>query len=347
MRLPGVREAVLAERAGPGSTSVRCNLCAHRCLVREGRLGICRVRFARGGVLYTRVYGQLTSMAVDPIEKKPLFHFHPGAGALSIATVGCNFHCAHCQNCDLSQWPVGRGLDEPVPGRTVAPGAVVEAAERAGCEVIAYTYSEPTIFMEYALDVARLAAERGIKNAFVTNGYLTAEAVELVAPVLHAANVDLKGLDDRVLKREVKAVSGPVLRTIEDLRRRGVWVEVTTLIVPGSNDDDAQLTGIARFIAGVDRDIPWHVSRFHPMFKRLDREATPVATLERASRIGAEAGLRHVYVGNLPGARGEDTICPACRTPVIERRGFSVTRIRLEGGRCASCGEAIAGVGLP
>ena len=326
---------------------VRCDLCAHRCEIAPGQLGICHVRRNLDGALYSRVYGMSTGLAVDPIEKKPLFHFHPGASSLSLATVGCNFGCQHCQNCDISHWPRGRAADEPVPGQAMSPEFVVEAALAQGCEVIAYTYTEPTVYLEWALDCARLAASQGLKNIFVTNGYMTAEAVELAAPLLHGANVDLKGLDDAMLRREVKADSGPVLRTIKDLHRRGIWVEVTTLVIPGSNDDDAQLSGIARFLADVDRDIPWHVSRFRPTYLRTDRPATPEGTLHRAAALGSEAGLRYVYCGNLWGDNRESTRCPSCGTTVIQRRGFGLQSIAMTHGTCNSCGHKIPGIGLP
>ena len=300
---------------GASRGAVKCQLCAHRCRIRPGKLGICGVRVNVGGELRTRVYGMATSLAVDPVEKKPLYHFFPGARALSLATVGCNFSCKHCQNHEISQWARHRPADAAVPGRFIPPEEVVEAAEESGSKVIAYTYSEPTIFMEYALDIARLAAPRGLQNVFVTNGFMTEEAVELVAPYLHGANVDLKGMDDRMLRRETKSHSGPVRRTIADLHRRG--------------------------------DRPWHVSRFHPMHLMPDRPATPPDTLESALRIGEAAGLRHVYAGNLHLPGGEDTRCPGCGVVVIERRGFLLGRLRLEGGRCTSCGQVIAGRGLP
>jgi pyruvate formate lyase activating enzyme len=341
----GEHEALLWTRAG--ANDVVCGLCAHRCVIKPGQLGICCVRRNDGGVLKTRVYGMATSLGVDPIEKKPLFHFHPGAGALSIATVGCNFSCQHCQNHAISQWPRDRDPDSPVSGRYVSPEQVVEAAQTSGAEVISYTYTEPTIYMEYALATAALASRAGIKNTFVTNGYMTAEATELVAPYLDGANVDLKGTDDGVLKRETKAESGPVRRTIEDLHRRGIWVEVTTLVIPGSNDDDEQLEGIARFIASVSPEIPWHVSRFHPTYHRLDRPATPVETLHRARQIGEQAGLHFVYTGNVQGDEGESTRCPGCGEVVIARRGFSLTAVRMQGGRCDRCGQVIAGRGMP
>jgi pyruvate formate lyase activating enzyme len=329
------------------SGTVQCNLCAHRCLIKPGKRGICGVRENRKGELFTLVYGMATSLAVDPIEKKPLFHFLPGSKALSIATVGCNFGCLHCQNHSISQWPrMHRGAVR-VPGQLLPPEAVVAAALESHSSVIAYTYTEPTIYLEYALDTARLAASEGIKNVFVTNGYLTAEAVALVAPFLHGANVDLKGVDDRMLRREVKAISSPVRRTIEDLHRRGVWVEVTTLIIPGSNDDDQQLTEIARFIASVSPDLPWHVSRFHPTFRRQDRPPTPTPTMHRAREIGQAAGLNYVYAGNLWGDVGESTFCPACHAVVIVRHGFELRQISMKQGHCGHCGEVVLGVGMP
>ncbi len=326
---------------------VRCDLCAHRCEIAPGKLGICRVRRNMEGALFSRVYGRAVSLAVDPIEKKPLFHFHPGAESLSVATVGCNLGCEHCQNNSISHWPWERDADEPVPGRYTRPEDMVDAALAHGCQVVAYTYTEPTVYLEWALDCAALAARNGLKNIFVTNGYMTAEAVELMAPHLHAANVDLKGLDDSVLRREVKGESGPVLRTIEDLHRRGIWVEVTTLVIPGSNDDDEQLGGIARFLADLDPDIPWHVSRFRPMYHRTDRPATSEGILHRAAALGEQAGLKHVYCGNVWGDDRESTICPSCGATVITRRGFALQEVALTNGTCDICGAKIAGRGMP
>ena len=341
----GLHLALLWETRESGA--VKCNLCAHRCTIKPEKLGICGVRVNHGGQLFTRVYGLATSIAVDPIEKKPLYHFFPGSRALSLATVGCNFGCLHCQNYSISQWPRGKRSDQPVVGQFVAPEDIVAAARDEECAVIAYTYTEPTIYMEYALDIARLAQASGVKNVFVTNGYLTAEAVELIAPYLQGANVDLKGMDDRMLRREVKAESGPVLRTIEDLFRRGIWLEVTTLVIPGSNDDEDQLRQIARFIAHLSPDIPWHVSRFHPTYKRQDRPPTPESTLRRALRIGQEAGLRYVYLGNVVGNEGESTHCPGCGAAVLQRRGFFIQRVAMAQGHCAACGYTIAGWGMP
>ena len=327
--------------------TVSCGLCAHRCAIRPGKVGICQVRRNVDGELFSRVYGRSTNLAVDPIEKKPLFHFYPGSRALSVATVGCNFSCDHCQNHSISQWPRQHDCEAPVPGASYSPEQIVAAALETESEVIAYTYTEPTIYMEYALDTARLACQQGLKNVFVTNGYMTAEATELIAPHLHAANVDLKGTDDEMLQREVKARSEPVMRTIADLHARGIFVEVTTLVVPGSNDDQRQLGSIAEFIAGVDPEIPWHVSRFHPTFRRQDRPPTPRSRILEALEIGRRAGLHHIYPGNLWGAKHESTICSGCGDTVIERSGFSLGRMALAGGSCEGCGRALAGRGLP
>jgi pyruvate formate lyase activating enzyme len=339
-----MREAALYEKLA--GARVRCHLCAHRCRLRDGQLGICGVRENRGGVLASLVYGRAIAVHVDPIEKKPLFHFQPGSRTLSLATVGCNFRCRHCQNWEISQYGhTHRGED--LPGDDLPPEAVVEAARRSGSRSVSYTYTEPTVFMEYALDTATLARRAGLRNVFVTNGYMTPEAVELVAPVLDAANVDIKGLRDDVMKRELKARHAPVLECVRLLKARGVWVEATTLVVPGTNDSDDELRGIAEFIAGVDVDLPWHLSAFHPDYRLLDRPRTPRRTLDRAMEIGRRAGLRYVYAGNVWDLGGESTVCPGCGTIVIERRGFALGRVRLAAGRCAKCGAAIAGVDLP
>lgn len=339
-----MREAVLYEKLSAGR--VRCHLCAHRCRLRDGQLGVCGVRLSRGGTLHTLVYGRAIAVHLDPIEKKPLFHFQPGSRTFSIATVGCNFRCRHCQNWEISQYGhLHRG--EALPGDDLPPAAVVARARASGARSISYTYTEPTVFMEYALDTATLAHGEGLRNVFVTNGYLTPEAVDLVAPVLDAANVDVKGLDDEVMKRELKAHPAPVLDCVRRLKERGVWVEATTLLVPGSNDSDDEVRGIAELLASVDRDLPWHLSAFHPDYQALDRPRTPRRTLDRAMEIGRRAGLRFVYAGNVWDRNGESTACPGCGGVVIERSGFALGRVSLAAGRCASCGAAIAGVDLP
>jgi pyruvate formate lyase activating enzyme len=344
-----VKEALLYEKLD--DQRVRCNLCAHRCVIAEGRKGVCLVRENREGILYTLVYGIPLSQAVDPIEKKPLFHFYPGSTAFSIATAGCNFRCAFCQNADISQMPRDRGQ---ILGRQATPEEVVRSAKRSDCRSIAYTYTEPTIFFEYSYDIARLAHAEGIASVYVTNGYMTPEMLELFQglgnshePWLDAANVDLKAFRDETYKKVCGARLQPVLDALKAMKGLGVWVEVTTLVVPDMNDSEEELNDIARFVAtelGVET--PWHVSRFHPDYKMYDRGPTPAATLQRAYELGREAGLRYVFVGNMPGARLEDTYCPNCGQTVIGRWGFRVTQYNVREGGCAHCGAAIDGVGI-
>lgn len=344
-----MREALLY--AALDDRRVRCNLCAHRCSIAPGHKGVCLVRENQDGVLYTLVYGIPLSQAVDPIEKKPLFHFHPGSTAFSIATAGCNFRCAFCQNSDISQMPRDEGM---IRGYPAEPDEVVRAARRYGSASIAYTYTEPTIFFEYSYDIARLAHQAGIASVYVTNGYMTREMLELFQgkteghdPWLDAANVDLKAFRDETYRKVCGARLQPVLDSLKSMKELGVWVEVTTLVVPGMNDSEGELSDIARFIAtelGVET--PWHVSRFHPDYRMSDRGATPVETLRHAYDLGREAGLRYVYVGNLPGAHLEDTHCPHCGATAIARWGFAVTERHVEDGNCARCGGAIDGIGL-
>jgi pyruvate formate lyase activating enzyme len=322
--------------------SVECFLCAHNCLIKEGMRGICKVRENRDGVLYSLVYGRLISQNVDPIEKKPLFHFLPGTLSYSIATVGCNFRCSHCQNYDISQYP--RLHDGAIIGNRATPEQVVSEAQEYGCQSISYTYIEPTIFFEFAYECAQLAHERGTRNVFVSNGYTSPEATRKIAPYLDGNNIDLKAFTDKFYREVCKAKLAPVLDTIQLMKELGVWVEVTTLVIPGWNDSDSELRQIAQFIKGVDAEMPWHVTRFHPTFKMTDRGATPSATLHRARQIGLAEGLKHVFVGNIPGEEGENTICPRCHETVIARSGFSILSQNLENGKCSNCGESIAGV---
>ncbi len=320
---------------------VRCGLCSHRCLIPPGRRGICAVRENREGTLYTLVYDKVIARNIDPIEKKPLFHFLPGSGSYSIATPGCNFRCKHCQNADISQLPHDRG--GLIMGEEITPHEIVTSARNHRCASISYTYTEPTIYFELALDTARLAAEAGLRNVFVTNGYITPEALETIRPYLHAANIDLKGFRDEFYREVCGARLQPVLDAIRLYREYGIWIEITTLVIPGLNDSDKELAELAGFIRSVSEDIPWHVSRFHPTYKLADRPRTPVETLSRARKIGLDAGLRYVYEGNVPG-EGEDTFCWKCGETLIERVGFSVEAYNLAEGKCGFCGAPIAGV---
>ncbi len=322
--------------------SVRCNLCRFYCHIRDGKRGACGVRENRGGILYTLVYGRSVASNVDPVEKKPLFHLLPGSLSYSVATVGCNFRCRHCQNYQIAQWT---RENDSIPGDNLAPEEIVAQALKAGCRSISYTYTEPTIFFEYAYDTAVLAHEAGLKNIFVTNGYTTTEALEAIAPCLDAANVDLKGFDDEFYRQVTGASLQGVLETLKEYKRLGIWLEVTTLVIPHHNDDTVQMQGIADFIAAeLGADTPWHVTAFYPTYKMLDEPPTPVATLEKARRIGFDAGLRYVYTGNVPGADGESSACPKCDKVVIGRHGFRLTANHLDGGSCSFCRAPIAGV---
>lgn len=323
---------------------VRCNLCRFHCQIADGRRGRCGVRENQGGVLYSLVYGKTISENVDPIEKKPLYHFHPGSSSLSIATVGCNFSCLHCQNYQISQWPHERSS---VPGTTLTPDEVVRHAARSGSASIAYTYTEPTIFFEYAYDTAVAARAAGVKNVFVTNGYTSSQALEHIAPYLDAANVDLKGFDDASYRNVTGASLSGVLECLADYRRLGIWLEVTTLVIPGHNDSEEELRKIATFLCTrLGADVPWHLSAFYPTYKMQDRPPTPLRTLTRAKEMAHEVGLHYVYLGNVHTPGAGDTICPGCGRAVILRRGLQCVDIHMEGRHCAFCRFEIAGVGF-
>lgn len=322
--------------------TVHCHLCRHHCRIADGNRGICRVRENRGGELYSLVSGLLVAEHSDPVEKKPLFHFLPDSHCYSVASVGCNFRCLHCQNANIAQYDdQGSGR---MPGHPLPPAELVQRATASGCRSIAYTYSEPTVWFEYALASARLAAEAGLYNIFVTNGYISSEALGMIAPVLHAANIDLKGFSNDFYRRVCGAQLSEVLDCIRDYRRRGIWIEITTLVIPGENDDAEQLNGIARFIADeLGPDTPWHVSRFFPCYQMPDHPPTPLSSLKRAVEAGDRAGLKYIYEGNVTSGR-EQTICSSCGAVLIGRRGYTLTRLHLRDGACGSCGKPVAGI---
>jgi len=336
-----MKEAMLYEKKQ--NNRVRCHLCAHQCLIDEGRKGLCLVRENRDGTLYTLVYGRTISQHVDPIEKKPLFHFHPGSSAYSMATPGCNFRCQWCLNWEISQMPREQDL---IAGHEATPEQIVAVAQRAGCRTIAYTYTEPTIFFEYSYDTACLAQAAGLANIYVTNGYMTADMLETISPYLDAANVDLKAFRDETYRKYVGARLQPVLDSLKRLKALGIWLEVTTLVIPGINDDRAELKEAADFVSrelGVDT--PWHISRFFPHYRAQDVPPTPLATLRQAEEIGVEAGLRYVYIGNVPGSA--DTACPACDRLLIRRFNFFIAENYLSPeGCCPDCGTVVPGVGM-
>jgi len=320
---------------------VHCLLCNHHCLIKPGARGICGVRENRSGVLVSLVYGKLIAGNCDPIEKKPLFHFLPGSSSYSIATVGCNFRCSFCQNADISQMPADQ---ERIAGEDIPPGDIVEAALKSRAESISYTYTEPTVYFETALDTSRLAVREGLKNVFVTNGYMSKAALQEIYPDLHAANVDLKAFSDDFYRDQCGAKLSPVLRTIETMKEMGIWLEVTTLLIPGLNDSPSELEKIADFLVSVDPGIPWHVSRFHPTYRLTNSRSTPAESVRTAVRIGYEQGLQYVYTGNIMGDQGENTVCHRCGEPMINRTGFHVTANRLKVNRCPKCNERIPGI---
>jgi pyruvate formate lyase activating enzyme len=343
---PNIRQALLGEPfddpVAPGS--VRCVACAHRCVLRPSRIGICGVRQNRGGWLYTLAYGEIVAAKVEPIEKKPFYHFMPGSYAYSIGTQGCNFHCAFCQNWEMSQ-AHREGL---VPeSRNVSPEEVVEEAVAAGARTVAYTYVEPTVFIEFALDSMARAAAAGLHNVFVTNGYETPEAIELIAPHIAAANVDLKAASDEFYRRVCGARWEPVREAVVEMHKRGIWLELTTLVIPGLNDDPGDLRAMAEWIAtAVGPETPWHLTRFQPAYRLTDLKPTPATTLVNAAAAAREVGLRHVYIGNAPEVEIAQTCCARCGERLIGRSDFAVTEWRLVEGRCPRCKHSLAGVGL-
>ena len=321
---------------------VKCNLCSHRCKIAEGKIGICGVRENKGGTLYSLVYGKVIAEHVDPIEKKPFFHFRPGATSFSIATAGCNFRCEHCQNWNISQGPgEGRGI----AGKSLPPKEVVRLAKKYGCKSISYTYTEPSIFFEYAYDTAKLAKKEGIDNNFVTNGFMTPEALEMISPYLDAANVDLKAFTDKFYREVCGARLKPVLETLKGMKKLGIWVEVTTLAIPTLNDSKDELEKIANFIyKELGRETPWHVSSFYPHYKMKYMPPTPIETLSMARKIGLDAGLRYVYSGNIPDDIGENTYCYNCGELLIRRYGVSILENKIKDSRCFNCNAKIDGV---
>jgi pyruvate formate lyase activating enzyme len=334
-----IKEAMLYEKLD--DQRVHCNLCAHRCTIKPDRRGICGVRENRDGILYSLVYGTLIAEHIDPIEKKPFFHVYPASKSYSIATVGCNFSCDFCQNHDISQMPRSTLM---ITGEDILPAEIVSQAKKSGSKTIAYTYTEPTVYLELAYDTAKIAHENGLKNVFVTNGFMTPETIDMMTPYLTAANVDLKSFRDEFYKKRCGARLNPVLESLKKMKEMGIWLEITTLLIPTLNDSEEELKDIAQFIAGLGKETPWHISRFHPQFKMLNVPVTSISSLHRAVEIGKQAGLKYVYSGNVPGDEGENTYCFHCGNLLIERCGFKVVSINLTGNKCSQCGTQLDGV---
>jgi pyruvate formate lyase activating enzyme len=326
--------------------SIRCTACGHRCLIREGRRGICQVRYNQGGELRVP-WGYVAALNADPVEKKPFYHLLPGATALTFGMLGCDFHCGYCQNWLTSQVLRDPAADESTSFiRRMSAEQIVDTARRVGAQVLASSYNEPLITSEWAMGVFKLAMQAGMKCVYVSNGNATREVLEYVRPYLTGMKIDLKSMQDKNY-RQLGGVLKNVLDTIVRVKEMGLWLEVVTLVVPGFNDSNAELWEAARFLAGVSADIPWHVTAFHSEYKMSETDNTPAQTLLRAAEIGREAGLHYVYAGNLPG-RVEDyetTFCPNCNTALVKRTGYDIGEVNVTPqGACPKCGTAIAGV---
>jgi pyruvate formate lyase activating enzyme len=319
---------------------VQCHICPRNCVIPVGKRGFCGVRENRDGTLYALSYGRLVSIHIDPIEKKPLFHFLPSTTAFSIATAGCNLRCKFCQN-----WEISQRKPEEVNYTYIEPQDLVKRIKESGSPTIAYTYTEPTIFYEYMLETAKLAKKEGLKNIMHSCGYINEEPLRELIKYLDAANIDLKGFSEDYYSKLSEATLGPVLNTLKILKSAGVHLEITTLILPGFNDDPDTLTKMCLWIAeNLGQDTPIHFSRFFPMYKLLSLNPTPVESLERARNIAMDSGLKYVYIGNVVGHPAENTYCPKCKQLLIERRGYFILQNNIQNGKCKFCGEKIEGI---
>jgi len=334
------KEALLYERLADGW--VHCKLCSHHCRLGPAQFGICGVRQNQQGTLYTLVYGEAIAAHIDPIEKKPLYHFLPGSEAFSVATIGCNFQCGFCQNWQISQLSKKKPVNRT---RQLMPTEIVTIAKEEGCRSISYTYTEPTIYFEYAYDTASQAKAAGLCNTFVTNGYMTREAIDMIQPFLDAANIDLKSFREDFYRKNCKARLQPVLDTIAYMKKLGIWVEITTLLIPGENDSDEELRQIATFIAGLGKEVPWHISKFHPDYKFHNYQPTSLAALRKAYDYGKEAGLHYVYLGNI--REGNDTYCYQCGKQLIQRNYYTIAGSDIKDNSCPFCGAYIHGIFRP
>ena len=338
-----IREALLYETLK--DKKVKCDLCGHHCVIKINSRGKCGVRENQDGFLKTLAYGRLIAQHRDPIEKKPLFHLLPGSLSYSIATVGCNFKCLFCQNSDIAHMPINnQGM---IMGEYSSPEEIVREAQRSGCKSISYTYTEPTVFFEFAFDTAKLAHENGILNVFVTNGFMSGKALEMISPYLDAVNVDLKSFKEDFYKKYCGAKLRLVKERLLHMRSLGILVEVTTLIIPGLNDNSSEIKELATFLAeSLGPETPWHISRFHPTYKLTNRPPTSFNSLLAARKIGLKAGLRYVYIGNVHGKNEENTLCHNCGELLIERFGFTIGNNFIENGLCKYCKTKIYGVNM-
>lgn len=331
---PRTKEALLYEKT---DGKVRCKTCEKACAIAKDQLGFCRTRKNIGGKIFTLIYGDISSINVDKIEKKPFFHFHPGSNTMTVGSWGCNFSCGWCQNFGISKMAENVGT-----GDYISPENLVKLAEKYKCQGISISYNEPILLLEYSIDVFKLAKKRNLYRTYVSNGYMTSDALKAVVESgLEAMNVDIKG-DREFVKKYCGADDEKVWRNVKEAKKLGVWIELTTLVIPGFNDSDKSLRYIAKRIASIDKNIPWHVSRFYPAYKFEHVSITPNETLEKAYNIGKEGGLKFVYVGNILGNKLESTYCPNCNEMLIERHGFDVLNYRIKDGKCPKCKEKIS-----
>jgi pyruvate formate lyase activating enzyme len=320
--------------------AVQCVLCPNFCSIGEGGRGICRVRRNRGGALYTLVYGAPCAVHVDPIEKKPFFHVLPGTRSYSISTVGCNMRCVFCQN-----WQISQAAPEESVSYDLPPEKVVEGALQNDCATIAFTYTEPTVFYEYMLDIAKLAKEEGVKCVMHSCGYINPDPLRELCRYLVAVDIDLKGFSEEFYRKLGQGHLAPVLETLKVLKEEGVWIEITNLLIPGENDEPALIRSMCKWIKdNLGDEVPLHFSRFYPAYKLQNLPPTPIETVERSRKIALEMGLKYVYVGNIPGHPGESTFCPNCKKMVLQRLGYTVMSNNIVKGKCKFCGYEIKGV---
>jgi len=335
-----MKEAMLYEKLE--GKKVKCNLCNHHCVIPDGKRGICGVRENKGGILYTLNYGKIIAYHVDPIEKKPFFHFLPGSNAFSISSEGCNFSCKHCQNWEISQLVKER---KEVYGEDFKPEEIVEITKNENSKIIAYTYTEPTVFFEFVYDTSKIAKKEKIYNVYVSDGYISKQTINLMNGLIDAANIDIKGFTEKFYREICGASLEKLLNSIKLLKKTGMWIEITTLLIPGLNDDEEQIKGIINFVKDeLGKETPLHFSLFYPHYKLSHIPPTPVEKAKKAREMALENGLRYVYTGNYPGDEGENTYCYNCKNLLVKRYGFMVEKNLIEKGRCPYCGVNIDGI---
>jgi len=334
-----MKKAILWEKK---DNYIQCHLCRHNCIIADGKVGICGVRINKKGILYSKIWGKTTGIGIDKIEKKPLFHFLPGASALSFGTIGCNFHCNFCQNYTSSQ---SLKEDFDIAQQNITPSEIIKSAKKNNCKIIAYTYNEPTIFLEFALECMKKARTNNIKNVFVSNGYFSKNAFDLFAPHLDAINIDLKSFNEEFYKKIIGAKLQGVLESLKLIAKSKIWLEVTTLVIPAKNDSNEELKQIASFIYNeLGCSVPFHISRFFPAYKMYDIVPTTAETLLNAKKIAEACGLKYVYIGNIDLKNTEDTICPNCKKILVKRQIYEILKNNIIDSKCVFCGEKISGV---